>query len=100
MKKIYFFKAICLLLLLLSFKLSMAQSTQSAQFSIGPIIPPTAEIDNSFYNRMNDVFSPLEKNRVPYHLKVPDVSVAHLEQLRETLNKNLTYTITIICNFN
>ena len=48
MKKLYFFKAV-LVLLLGCFAL-----TGSAQ-----IIPPTAEIDNSFYNRINYVFSPI-----------------------------------------
>ena len=57
MKKIYLFKAV-LLLLLGCFALT----------GFAQVIPPTAEIDNSFYNRMNYVFSPLEKNRVPYGL--------------------------------
>jgi hypothetical protein len=50
MKKLYLFKLMSLLLLALTFKNSFAQ-----------VIPPTAEIDYSFYNRMNYVFSPLEK---------------------------------------
>lgn len=57
MKKIYFIKAVFLLLLGC---FALAGAAQ--------VIPPTAEIDNSFYNRMNYVFNPLEKNRVPYGL--------------------------------
>lgn len=57
MKKIYFIKAFVTVLLLCCIQRSFSQN-----------IPSTAEIDNSFYNRMNYVFNPLEKNRVPYGL--------------------------------
>jgi hypothetical protein len=57
MKKIYFIKAFLVLLLGCFAQITFVQN-----------IPPTAEIDNTFYNRMNYVFNPLEKNRVPYGL--------------------------------
>src|SRR5579875_2197823 len=57
MKKCYLIKAILLLLLNFCAQNIMAQN-----------IPVDAVIDSSFYQRVNYIFSPLEKNRVPYGL--------------------------------
>ncbi len=57
MKKNYLLKAVLLLLLNFSSVCLTAQN-----------IPATAQIDSSYYQRMNYIFAPLEKNRVPYGL--------------------------------
>ena len=57
MKKNYLLTLLALLLVNLCSFRAQAQT-----------LPPDAEISTAYYDRMNYIFSPLEKQRVPYGL--------------------------------